>query len=139
LSAMRMLHRVVDGMLRLFGINRSPYVIGLASGVVFPAIHFDVALVILGPMARSIALRTGLSIAPLAGSLAIGLEFALLMVPPGAAALAIAAALDIPLGTMLLWGIPFGIVVIVVSILLHSLLMRFTATSATTSNDNCGG
>ena len=127
LSAMGTLHRVVDGMLRLFGVKRSPYVIGLASGVVFPAIYFDVALVILGPMARSIALRTGLSIAPLAGSLAIGLEVALLMVPPGAAALAIAAALDIPLGTMLLWGIPFGIVVIVVSILLHSLLMRFTS------------
>ncbi len=126
LSAMGTLHRVVDGMLRLFGVKRSPYVIGLASGIVFPAIYFDVALVILGPMARSIALRTGLSIAPLAGSLAIGLEVALLMVPPGAAALAIAAALDIPLGTMLLWGIPFGIVVIVVSILLHSLLMRFT-------------
>jgi H+/gluconate symporter-like permease len=126
LSAMGTLHRVVDGMLRLFGVKRSPYVIGLASGIVFPAIYFDVALVILGPMARSIALRTGLSIAPLAGSLAIGLEVALLMVPPGAAALAIAATLDIPLGTMLLWGIPFGIVVIVVSILLHSLLMRFT-------------
>ncbi|SHN75783.1 H+/gluconate symporter [Geodermatophilus obscurus] len=126
LSAMGTLHRVVDGMLRLVGAKRSPYVIGLTSGIVFPAIYFDVALVILGPMARSIALRTGLSIAPLAGSLAIGLEVALLMVPPGAAALAIAAALGIPLGTMLLWGIPFGIVVIVVSILLHSLLMRFT-------------
>ncbi|ADB74429.1 GntP family permease [Geodermatophilus obscurus] len=126
LSAMGTLHRVVDGMLRLVGAKRSPYVIGLTSGIVFPAIYFDVALVILGPMARSIALRTGLSIAPLAGALAIGLEVALLMVPPGAAALAIAAALGIPLGTMLLWGIPFGIVVIVVSILLHSLLMRFT-------------
>ena len=126
LSAMGTLHRVVEGMLRLVGAKRSPYVVGLASGIVFPAIYFDVALVILGPMARSIALRTGLSIAPLAGALAIGLEVALLMVPPGAAALAIAAALGIPLGTMLLWGIPFGIVVIVVSILLHSLLMRFT-------------
>lgn len=126
LSAMGTLHRVVDGMLRLVGAKRSPYVIGLTSGIVFPAIYFDVALVILGPMARSIALRTGLSIAPLAGALAIGLEVALLMVPPGAAALAIAAALDIPLGTMLLWGIPFGVVVIVVSVALHTLLMRFT-------------
>jgi H+/gluconate symporter-like permease len=126
LSAMGTLHRVVDGMLRLVGARRSPYVIGLTSGIVFPAIYFDVALVILGPMARSIALRTGLSIAPLAGALAIGLEVALLMVPPGAAALAIAAALDIPLGTMLLWGIPFGIVVIVASVALHTLLMRFT-------------
>lgn len=126
LSAMGTLHRVVDGMLRLVGARRSPYVMGLTSGIVFPAIYFDVALVILGPMARSIALRTGLSIAPLAGALAIGLEVALLMVPPGAAALAIAAALDIPLGTMLLYGIPFGIVVIIASIALHALLMRYT-------------
>ena len=48
------------------------------------------------------------------------------MVPPGAATLAIATSLDIPLGTMLLWGIPFGIVVIVISILVHTLLMCFT-------------
>lgn len=126
LSAMGTLHRIVEGMLRLFGANRSPHVLGLSSGIIFPAIYFDVALVIMAPMARSIALRTGLNIAPLAGALAIGLEVGLLMVPPGAAALAIAASLGIPLGTMLLWGIPFGIVVIVVSIILHTLLMRFT-------------
>jgi H+/gluconate symporter-like permease len=126
LSAMGTLHRIVDGMLHLFGARRSPYVLGLSSGIVFPAIYFDVALVIMAPMARSIALGTGLSIAPLAGALAIGLEVALLMVPPGAAALAIAATLDIPLGTMLLYGIPFGTVVIVVSIFLHTLLVRAT-------------
>jgi len=120
------LHRVVEGMLRLFGAKRSPYVVGLASGIVFPAIYFDVALVIMAPMARSIALATGMSIAPLAGALAIGLEVGLLMVPPGAAALAIAASLDIPLGTMLLWGVPFGTVVIVISVFLHGLLMRVT-------------
>lgn len=126
LSAMGTLHRVVEGLLRLVGAKRSPYVVGLASGIVFPAIYFDVALVILGPMARSIALRTGMSIAPLAGALAIGLEVGLLMVPPGAAALAIAAALDLSLGTMLVVGVPFGIVVIVVSTLLHAMLMSFT-------------
>ena len=126
LSAMGTLHRIVDGMLRLFGANRSPQVLGLSSGIIFPAIYFDVALVIMAPMARSIALRTGMSIAPLAGALAIGLEVGLLMVPPGAAALAIAASLDIPIGTMLLWGVPFGIVVIVVSIALHTLIMRLT-------------
>ena len=126
LSAMGTLHRIVDAMLRAFGAKRSPYVLGLSSGIVFPAIYFDVALVIMAPMARSIALATGLSIAPLAGALAIGLEVGLLMVPPGAASLAIAASLDIPLGTMLLWGVPFGTVVIVISVFLHGLLMRKT-------------
>ena len=126
LSAMGTLHRIVDAMLRAFGAKRSPYVLGVSSGIVFPAIYFDVALVIMAPMARSIALATGMSIAPLAGALAIGLEVGLLMVPPGAAALAIAASLDIPLGTMLLWGVPFGTVVIVISVFLHGLLMRVT-------------
>ena len=126
LSAMGTLHRIVEAMLRAFGEKRSPYVLGVSSGIVFPAIYFDVALVIMAPMARSIALATGMSVAPLAGALAIGLEVGLLMVPPGAAALAIAASLDIPLGTMLLWGVPFGTVVIVISVFLHSLLMRVT-------------
>ena len=123
LSAMGTLQRVVELMLRLVGAKRSSYALGLSSGIVFPSIYFDVALVMLAPIARSIAARTGRSVAPLAGSLAIGLEVGLLMVLPGAAAVAVAGSLNIPLGTMLLWGIPFAIVSIVVSVYLHSLLM----------------
>ena len=126
LSATGTLHRVVHLLLRLVGAKRSTYALGLASGIVFPSIYFDVALVMLAPIARSIAVRTGRSVAPLAGSLAIGLEVALLMVLPGAAALAIAGSLDIALGTMLLCGVPFGAVAIVLSIFLHSMLMGRT-------------
>jgi len=45
------------------------------------------------------------------------------VVVPGVAAVAVAGPLGIPLGTVLLWGIPLGIVFIVASIFLHSLLM----------------
>ncbi|MEW2354293.1 SLC13 family permease [Spirillospora sp. NPDC029432] len=126
LSATGTLQRVVHLLLRLVGAKRSPHALGLASGIVFPSIYFDVALVMLAPIARSIAVRTGRSVAPLAGALAIGLEVALLMVLPGAAALAVAGSLDIALGTMLLWGIPFGAVAIVISIVLHTMLMGRT-------------
>lgn len=124
LSVTGTMQRVVDALLKVVGPSRSPYVLGLASGILFPSIYFDVALVILAPIAGAIAKRTGRSVAVLAGALAIGLEVGLLIVVPGVAAVAVAGPLGIPLGTLLLWSIPLGIVFIVASIFLHSLLMR---------------
>ncbi|GAA2351923.1 SLC13 family permease [Saccharopolyspora halophila] len=124
LSATGTLQRVVDRFLALAGPKRSPYVLGLTSGIVFPAIYFDVALVILAPIAGAIAKRTGRSLATLAGALAIGLEVGLLIVVPGVAAVTIAGPLGVPLGTVLLWGVPLGIVFILGSIFLHDRLMR---------------
>ena len=124
LSATGTMQRVVDGLLKLVGPKGAPYVLGLSTGIVFPAIYFDVALVILAPIAGGIAKRTGRSIAAVAGALAIGLEVGLLIVVPGVAAVAVAGPLDIDLGIVLLWGIPAGILFIVSSIWLHSLLMQ---------------
>jgi gluconate:H+ symporter, GntP family len=124
LSATGTMQRVVDGLLKVVGPKRSPYVLGLTSGIIFPSIYFDVALVILAPIAGAIAKRTGKSIATLAGSLAIGLEVGLLIVVPGVAAIAVAGPLGVDIGTMLLWGIPLGIFFIVSSIFLHDLMMR---------------
>ncbi|GAB2737017.1 SLC13 family permease [Salinifilum aidingensis] len=126
LSVTGTLQRIVELFLRACGRGKSPYVLGLTSGIVFPAIYFDVALVMLAPIARSVAARTGISIAVVGGSLAIGLEVGLLMVLPGAAALAGAGALNVPLGTMLLFGIPVGIVAILGGVFLHGVLMRRT-------------
>ncbi|MEG9517034.1 GntP family permease [Saccharopolyspora indica] len=126
LSATGTLHRIVELFLRAFGRNKSPYALGLASGVVFPAIYFDVALVMLAPIARSVAKRTGIGVAAVGGALAIGLEVGLLMILPGSAALAVSGALGASLGTMLLVGGVVGVLAIVISIFLHSVLMRRT-------------
>ncbi|MGJ7909049.1 GntP family permease [Actinopolyspora sp. H202] len=142
LSTTGTLQRIVELFLRVCGREKSPYALGLASGIIFPAIYFDVALVMLAPIARSVAARTGVGIAALGGSLAIGLEVGLLMVLPGAAALASAGALGVSLGTMLLFGIPVGIVCIVGGIFLHSALMRRTwqpAKDETTLNGGVDG
>lgn len=124
LSATGTMQRVVDGLLKLIGPKRAPYALGLSAGIVFPSVYFDVALVILAPIAGAIAKRTGRSIANLAGALAIGLEVGLLIVVPGVAAVAAAGPLGIPLGTLLVWGIPLGIFFIISSIWLHSMLMN---------------
>lgn len=126
LSATGALQRIVDLFLRAFGGNRSPYALGLAAGVVFPAIYFDVALVMLAPIARSVAARTGVSVARVGGALAIGLEVGLLMVLPGAGVLAVSGSLGVGLGTMLAAGLVVGVLSIVVAVLLHGLLMRRT-------------
>lgn len=126
LSTTGTLQRIVELFLRVCGARKSPYVLGLTSGVVFPAIYFDVALVMLAPIAKSVASRTGIGIAKVGGALAIGLEVGLLMVLPGAAALAGAGALQVPLGTMLLFGLPVGVVAIIGGIFLHGKLMDRT-------------
>ena len=51
LTATGTMQRVVDGLLKLVGPKRSPYVLGLTSVIIFPSIYFDVALVILAPIA----------------------------------------------------------------------------------------
>ncbi|GAA1393931.1 GntP family permease [Luteococcus peritonei] len=122
LSANGTMKRVVDGLLKMGGPKASAYILGLSSGIIFPSIYFDVALVIMAPIAKAIAQRTKRSVAPLAGALAIGLEVGLLMVIPGAAALAMAASLKIDMGTMLLWGIPSGIFLVMSSIFVHTLI-----------------
>lgn len=124
LSATGTMQRVVDGLLRLAGPKRSPYVLGLTSGIIFPSIYFDVALVILAPIAGALGKRSGRGLATLAGSLAIGLEVGLLIVVPGVAAIAVAGPLGVDIGTMLLWGIPLGIFFIISSIFVHDRLMR---------------
>lgn len=126
LSTTGTLHRIVELFLRMCGARKSPYVLGLTSGIVFPAIYFDVALVMLAPIAKSVASRTGIGIAKVGGALAIGLEVGLLMVLPGAAALAGSGALQVSPGTMLLVGIPVGIVAIIGGIFLHGRLMDRT-------------
>ncbi|MBK0868249.1 gluconate permease [Saccharopolyspora sp. HNM0986] len=126
LSATGTLQRIVELFLKAFGKDRSPYALGLSAGVVFPAIYFDVALVMLAPIARSVAARTGASVAAVGGALAIGLEVGLLMVLPGAAALAISGSLGVGLGMMLLFGIGIGVASIVIAVFLHGRLMRRT-------------
>lgn len=138
LSANGTMKRVVDGLLKLGGPKASSYILGVSAGIIFPSIYFDVALVIMAPIARAIATRTGKSVAPIAGALAIGLEVGLLMVIPGAAALAMAASLDLDMGTMLLWGIPSGLFLIVSSIFVHTFITDRTWNPAKDEEPDAG-
>jgi gluconate:H+ symporter, GntP family len=115
MSATCAIQRIVEAVLRLFGRNGSPYAFGVAIGAVMPAIYFDVVLVLVAPVARRVAERTGLRIALVAGPIAIGLMAANSIIVPGSAVVAYSGALDVPIGRMLLYGLLVGIPAIVLT------------------------
>ncbi|MFC7339782.1 GntP family permease [Saccharopolyspora griseoalba] len=126
LSATGTLQRIVELFLRAFGGKRAPYALGLSAGVVFPSIYFDVALVMMAPIARSVAARTGLGVAAVGGALAIGLEVGLLLVLPGSAAVAVSGSFGVSPGLMVLNGLIIGVLAIVISVFLHGKLVGRT-------------
>ncbi len=115
---------IVVTIQRLFSRRGTPYAFAVSVGAVLPSIYFDVTLVLLAPLVRRTSARTGLGIAALAGSLAIGLMIANSIVIPGSAVLAYAGTLDLPIDTMLAYGLPVGIVTALLSVALWMLLLR---------------
>ncbi|MCZ0964084.1 GntP family permease [Paracoccus benzoatiresistens] len=110
-------HRVVDLLTRRIAPNRIPYALTTVITTVFPAIYTDVLLLMATPLARRIAARMGPEGTPvMAAATSVGIYLALTLVVPGVGALALAAMLDVDLGTMLLYGlivaIPTGLITV---------------------------
>jgi H+/gluconate symporter-like permease len=115
---------IVATIQRLFRQRGIPYAFAVAIGAILPSIYFDVTLVLLSPLVRRTSARTGLGIAAVAGPLAIGLMIANSIVIPGSAVLAYAGTLNLPIGTMLAYGLPVGVVTAVLSVGLWMMLLR---------------
>lgn len=124
MTASGAIESIVSMILRVFGRRGSPYAYGLSISTVLPSIYFDVLLVLMAPLARRTAARTGQSIAALGGPISIGLMGANSLVVPGSAALAYAGALSVPIGTMFGFGIGVAIVAVTATIALWLLLLR---------------
>jgi len=116
------IQRLVGFLLRAFGPKRLPYTLALMIGTVLQTIFLDVLLVIAAPLARKIAPRLGrLGTARMATAMAIAGECGIVLMVPGVAALALAGLLDVPLGTMLI----FGLILVVPTILISIAIMNF--------------
>lgn len=106
LAAMGTLQKLVELLLGIFGPRRLPYASSIALTGFFPVIYGDVLLVLMTPLAKSLAPRVGRDgMASICTALGIGINAGLVFVVPGAAAIAIAGFLEIPLGTMLIYGL----------------------------------
>jgi gluconate:H+ symporter, GntP family len=125
LYALGALQKFVALLLRLLGVRRLPYAMSAALTTLFPSIYVDVQLVLASPLARSAAPHIGRRGLPLmAGSLTAGILVGYVFVVPGLGTVSIAGLLDVPLGTMLIYGLIVGPVTAVVTTYLFNLVLK---------------
>jgi H+/gluconate symporter-like permease len=122
---MEVLQRLVLLLLRMLGPRRLPYAMATALTTVFPSIYVDVQLVLAAPLARSAAPRLGRNgLGLMAGSLTAGILVGYVFVVPGLAAVSIAGLLDIPLATMLGYGLIIGVLTVLMTVFLYDQLVK---------------
>ena len=126
LTAMGALQKLVELLLRVLGPRRLPYAFSAALSTIFPSIYVDVQLVLASPLARSAAPRMGPNgLGMMGGALTAGILVGYVFVVPGLATVAIAGLLDVPLGTMLIYGTLIGPPTAVLTLLLYSRLLQY--------------
>lgn len=126
LAAMGTLESLVEKLLRLFSPQHLPYASSLTMTTFFPVIYGDVLLVLMAPLVRSLAPRLAHGgMAKMSTALAIGINVGLVFVVPGAAAVAIAGLLGVPLGTMLVAGLLVAIPTAVLTMIVFNRLVKF--------------
>jgi gluconate:H+ symporter, GntP family len=126
LTAMGALQKLVELLLRILGPRRLPYAFSAALSSIFPAIYVDVQLVLASPLARSAAPRIGRNgLALMAGTLTAGILVGYVFVVPGLGTVAIAGLLEVPLGTMLIYGTLIGPPTAVLTTFIYSRVLRY--------------
>jgi H+/gluconate symporter-like permease len=124
MSSYGAVQRIVEGILRLFGKKGAPFAFALTLSSITPAIYFDVLLVLVAPIARRVASRTGRPVASLAGPVAMGLAAGNALVIPGAAMLAYLGVVDISAGDMLLPAFAVALPAVAITTALYLFMME---------------
>ncbi|BAS27749.1 GntP family permease [Limnochorda pilosa] len=96
--------RMALSFLRLFGKGREDWAMASTGYVVSIPIFCDSGFVILSPLAKALARRTGRSVVALGVALAAGLVVTHHAVPPTPGPLAVAGLFGVDLGLMILYG-----------------------------------
>ena len=125
LTAMGALQKLVELLLRILGPRRLPYAFSAALTTIFPAIYVDVQLVLASPLARSAAPRMGRNgLGMMSGTLTAGILVGYVFVVPGLGTVAIAGLLDVPLGTMLIYGTVIGLPTAVLTTFIYGQILK---------------
>ncbi|HIZ36843.1 MAG TPA: GntP family permease [Candidatus Ruania gallistercoris] len=124
MSSYGAVQRIVEGILKLFGTKGSPYAFSLTLSSITPSIYFDVLLVLVAPIARRVAHRTGRPVASLAGPVAMGLAAGNALVIPGSALLAYLGAMKLAAGDVLVVGFAVALPAVAITTALYLFLIE---------------
>ncbi|UYM07734.1 GntP family permease [Solicola gregarius] len=125
LFSMEALQRLVRLLLDVLGPKRLPYALSAALSTIFPSIYVDVQLVLAAPLARSAAPQLGRhGLGLMGGALTAGILVGYVFVVPGLGTVSIAGLLDVPLGTMLVYGLLIGPLTAVLTTFIYSRLLK---------------
>ena len=105
--------RIAEAALRLMGERNVPAAMGAVGFTVSLPVFCDSGFVILSPLAKALAHRTGTSLAAGAVALSLGLYATHTMVPPTPGPVAAAGILGADLGRVIVWGLLVSAVALV--------------------------
>jgi GntP family gluconate:H+ symporter len=97
--------RLAEAVLRITGRRNVPAAMGVVGYTVSLPVFCDSGFVILSPLAKALAHRTGTTLAAAAIALSLGLYATHTMVPPTPGPVAAAGILEADLGRVILWGL----------------------------------
>ena len=97
--------RLAESTLRITGERNVPAAMGLVGYIVSLPVFCDSGFVILAPLNRALAKKTGITLASGAIALSLGLYATHTMVPPTPGPVAAAGILEADLGQVILWGL----------------------------------
>lgn len=125
LLSMQALQRLVALLLKMLGARKLPYAMAVVLTTLFPSIYVDVQLVLAAPLARSAAPRIGRNgLGLMGGALSAGILVGYVFVIPGLGTLAIAGLMDIPLGTMLGYGLLIGPLTALLTVVVFGFMLK---------------
>lgn len=109
--------RMAYSFLKWMGKRKEEWALALTGYVVSIPIFVDSAFVILTPIAKALSSKTGKSVVGLGVALGIGLTATHHLVPPTPGPLGVAGIFQVDVGLMMLWGLIFGIPVMITGVI----------------------
>ena len=107
--------RIAETLINKFGQKKAGWALGLTGLVIGTTVFFEAGVVVLIPLAFSVAKQTKKSTLYYAIPLLAGLASGYAFVPPSAGSVLVANALGVNLGTMIMVGVPTALICMLVS------------------------
>lgn len=111
---------IANKTIELFGEEKSDYALGVTGFIVSIPVFYDVAYVILVPLAKTLSEQTKENVAKFLGSLVAGLGIAHTFIPPTPGPLTGAELLGIDVGRVILFGILIGLPTFILTMIVYN-------------------